>query len=175
MARICPRCEIAGRSRKLADNSWKMRDQTPIFELQSPAAKQGLDFSVGTRGLDSLSFNGQSLFCSAQSGELQPWKSVFRAVLDALLSNPSPSVQVAKKQVSSIELAYPWGQLACAYAKKGETLTMRIEVSNTGAQEIDELSLRLMELNFPSAPNGGTLEAGMFGFGFKGTMHPLYQ
>src|SRR6266700_1645656 len=213
MARICPRCEIAGRSRKLADNSWKMRDQTPIFELQSsiaatvivlfalgispgviranaqsqsdlakaspdlqsPAAKQGLDFSVGTRGLDSLSFNGQSLFRSAQSGELQPWKSVFRAVLDALLSNPSPSVQVAKKPVSSIDLAYPWGHLACAYAKKGETLTMRIEVSNTGAQELDELSLRLMELDFPSAPNGGTLEAGMFGFGFKGTTHPLYQ
>src|SRR6266496_5513600 len=52
---------------------------------------------------------------------------------------------------------------------------MRIEVSNTGAQELDELSLRLMELDFPSAPNGGTLEAGMFGFGFKGTTHPLYQ
>jgi hypothetical protein len=82
---------------------------------------------------------------------------------------------VAKKPVSSIDLAYPWGHLACAYAKKGETLTMRIEVSNTGAQELDELSLRLMELNFPSAPNGGTLEAGMFGFGFKGTMHPLHQ
>jgi len=49
-------------------------------DLQSPAAKQGLDFSVGTRGLDSLSFNGQSLFRSAQSGELQPWKSVFRAI-----------------------------------------------------------------------------------------------
>ncbi len=141
----------------------------------SSSAKQGLDFSVGTRGLDSLSFNGQSLFRSAQSGELQPWKSVFRGVLDALLSNPSPSVQVAKKPVSSIDLAYPWGHLKCAYVKKGETLTMRIAVSNTGAQELDELSLRLMELDFPSAPNGGTLEAGMFGFGFKGTMHPLYQ
>ena len=144
-------------------------------DLQSPAAKQGLDFSVGTRGLDSLSFNGQSLFRSAQSGELQPWKSVFRAVLDALLSNPSPSVQVANKPGSSIDLAYPWGHLACAYAKKGETLTMRIEVSNTGARELDELSLRLMELDFPNAPNGGTLEAGMFGFGFKGTTHPLHQ
>jgi len=29
--------------------------------LQSPAAKQDLDFPVGTRGLDLLSFNGQSL------------------------------------------------------------------------------------------------------------------
>ena len=30
-----------------------------------------------------------------------------------------------------------------------------------------------MELNFPSAPKGGTLEAGMFGFGFKGPEWPL--
>src|SRR5207244_2073241 len=126
-----------------ADKTQSQRNQEETSPaLKSAAAKQGLDFSVGTRGLDSLSFNGQSLFRSAQSGELQPWKSVFRAVLDALLSNPSPSVQVAKKPVSSIDLAYPWGHLACAYAKKGETLTMRIEVSNTGAQEIDELSLR---------------------------------
>ena len=35
--------------------------------------------------------------------------------------------------------------------------------------------LRLMELNFPSVPNGGTLEAGMFGFGFKGPEWPLHQ
>ena len=163
----------AGVSRANAQSQSDLAKASP--DLQSPAAKQDLDFSVGTRGLDSLSFNGQSLFRSAQSGELQPWKSVFRAALDALLSNPSPSVQVAKKPVSSIDLAYPWGHLACAYAKKGETLTIRIAVSNTSAQELDELSLRLMELDFPSAPNGGTLEAGMFGFGFKGTTHPLYH
>src|SRR6266403_491478 len=163
----------AGVSRANAHSQSDLSKVSP--DLQSPAAKQGLDFSVGTRGLDSLSFNGQSLFRSAQSGGLQPWKSVFRAVLDALLSNPSPLVQVAKKQVSSIDLAYPWGHVACVYAKKGETLTMRIEVSNTGARELDELSLRLMELDFPNAPNGGTLEAGMFGFGFKGTTHPLHQ
>ena len=50
---------------------------------------------------------------------------------------------------------------------------MRIEVSNTSAQGLDELSLRLMELNFPGVPDGGTLEAGQFGFGFKGPEHPL--
>src|SRR5215471_3533404 len=51
----------------------------------SPAPKQGLNFVVGTHGLDSLSFNGESLLVSPESGELQPQKSVFRAVLDALL------------------------------------------------------------------------------------------
>ena len=50
---------------------------------------------------------------------------------------------------------------------------MRIEVSNAGAREIDQLSLRLMELNFPRVPNGGTLDAGMFGFEFKGPEWPL--
>jgi hypothetical protein len=54
-------------------------------------------------------------------------------------------------------------------------MTMRIEVSNAGAKEIDQLSLRLMELNFPSVPKGGTPEAGMFGFGFKGPEWPLHQ
>ncbi len=143
--------------------------------LQSPGAKQGLDFSVGARGLDSLVINGQSLLRSHQSGDLQQWKSVFRAALDALLPHTSPPVITANKQTNSIELAYAWGRVCCAYAKKDETLTMRIEVSNTCPKEIDELSLRLMELNFPSVPTGSTLEAGMFGFGFRGALHPLYQ
>src|SRR5206468_10867662 len=50
-----------------------------LSDCQSPPAKRGLDFSVGLRGLDSLSYNGQSLLHSAQNGQLQPWKSVFRA------------------------------------------------------------------------------------------------
>ena len=45
---------------------------------------------------------------------------------------------------------------------------MRLKVSNNSSELVNELSLRLMELNFPSIPDGGTLEAGMFGFGFKG-------
>jgi hypothetical protein len=139
------------------------------------AAKQGLDFSLGARGLDSLSFNGQSLLRSSESGEVQPWKSIFRAALDALLASASPPVATANKQTNSIELAYPWGHVSCAYGRQPDRLLMRIEVANTSGQDLDELWLRLMELNFPSVPNGATLEAGMFGFGFKGAMHPLYQ
>ena len=52
---------------------------------------------------------------------------------------------------------------------------MRIEVSNTSSEPLDEFSVRLMELNFPRVPKGGTLEAGMFGFGFKGPEWPLHQ
>ncbi len=157
-------------------NAQSQRNQAKASPaLQSPGAKQGLDFSVGARGLDSLSFNGQSLLRSPQRGELQPWKSVFRAALDALLPHTSPPVITSNTQTNSIELAYAWGRVSCAYGKEGDRLTMRIEVSNGGTEELDELSLRLMELNFPSVPDGGTLEAGMFGFGFKETLRPLYD
>jgi hypothetical protein len=143
--------------------------------LQSPAAKQDLDFLGGTRGLESLSFNGQSLLRSAQSGELQPNKSVFRAALDALLPRSPSPVATANKQTNSVELAYRWGHVSCTYGKQGNALRMRIEVSNTSAEPLNEVSLRLMELNFPNIRGGGTLEAGMFGFGFKDTASSLHQ
>jgi hypothetical protein len=141
--------------------------------VQSPASKEGLNFAVGERGLTSLSFNGQSLLVSPASGELQPQKSVFRAVLDALLPRVSLPSATPNKQADTVDLNYPWGRVSCAYGKQDDRLTMRIEVSNTSSAPLDEFSLRLMELNFPRVPNGGTLEAGMFGFGFKGPEWPL--
>ena len=133
---------------------------------QSP--KEGLNFVVGARGLDSLSFNGQSLLVSPENGELQPQKSFFRAALEAFFSGSSSQGATLNKQADTIDLSYPWGRVSCAYGKQDDKLTMRIEVSNTNTEPLNELSLRLMELNFPRVPNGGTLEAGMFGFGFKG-------
>jgi len=145
------------------------RNETPTSAiLQSVASKQGLNFSLGERGLTSLSFNGQSLLASPASGELQPQKSIFRAVLDALLPPSLAGVATSNKQPDTVVLSFPWGRIACVYGKQGDRLTMRIEVSNTSSGPLNEFSLRLMELNFPSIPHGGTLEAGMFGFGFKG-------
>ena len=142
---------------------------------QSPIEKQGLNFAVGERGLTSLEFNGQLLLSSAEHGELRPWKSRFREALDRLFFPGSSPTVSATKQVNSIDLAFPWGRVSCVYAKQDDRLMMRIEVSNTGAQELDEVSLRLMELNFPRIPDGGPLEAGMFGFGFRGPEWPLDQ
>jgi hypothetical protein len=147
---------------------------TALADLRSPAPKEGLNFSVGDRGLTLLSFNGHLLLASAGRGELRPWKSLFRESLNWLLPDSSPAVS-ATKQTNSIGIAYPWGRVSCLYAKQEDQLMMRIEVANTGAQELDELSLRVMELNFPSVPDGGTLEAGMFGFGFKGPEWRLHQ
>jgi hypothetical protein len=154
--------------------SQQNRTTTPAV-LQSPAPKQGLNFVVGAHGLDSLSFNGQSLLVSPASGELQPQKSVFRAVLDALVPRSSSQVATPNKQADTVDLSYPWGRISCAYGQQDDRLTMRIEVSNTSAKPLDEFSVRLMELNFPRIPHGGTLEAGMFGFGFKGPEWPLHQ
>ena len=152
--------------------SQQNRTPTPAV-LQSPASKQGLSFVVGAHGLDSLSFNGQSLLVSPESGELQPQKSVFRAVLDALVPRSSSPSATPNKNTDTIDLSYPWGRISCAYGKQDDRFTMRLEVSNTSSEPLNEFSLRLMELNFPRVPDGGTLEAGMFGFGFKGPEWPL--
>jgi hypothetical protein len=150
------------------------RNRIPIpAVLQSPAPKQGLNFVVGAHGLDSLSFDGQSLLVSRESGELQPQKSVFRAVLDALVPRSSRRVATPNNQTDTVDLSYPWGRISCAYGKQADRITMRIEVSNSSAEPLNEFSIRLMELNFPRVPDGGTLEAGMFGFGFKGPEWPL--
>jgi hypothetical protein len=130
--------------------------------------KAGLNFVVGAHGLDSLSFNGQSLLVSPESGELQQQKSVFRVLVDALFPRSSSSTATPSNNPDTVDLTYPWGRISCAYGKQDNRLTMRLEVSNTSSKPLNELSLRLMELNFPSIPHGGTLEAGMFGFGFKG-------
>jgi len=79
---------------------------------QSPPAKRGLNFSVGSRGLDSLSYNGQFLLRSAQNGELRQWKSVFRAALDTLLCRSPSQAVMPKKQADTIDLSYPWGRLS---------------------------------------------------------------
>jgi len=118
--------------------------------------------------VDSISFNGQSLLLSPERGELQQQKSVFRALVDALLPRSSSPSATPTKNTNTVDLTYPWGRISCAYGKQDDRLTMRLEVSNTNSKPLNELSLRLMELNFPSIPHGGTLEAGMFGFGFKG-------
>ena len=86
--------------------------------LQSPASKQGLNFAVGERGLTSLSFNGQSLLVSPASGELQPEKSVFRAVLDALVPRFSPQAATPDKKADTVNLSYPWDTSPARTANK---------------------------------------------------------
>jgi hypothetical protein len=146
----------------------KTQPASPPPATADDAPKQSLSFAVGERGLTSLEFNGQTLLSSADNGELRPWKSLLRQALDGLLLPGSSPMVSATKQANSIELTFPWGRVSCVYAKHDDQLTMRIEVAKTGPRQLDELSLRLMELTFPRVPHGGTLEAGMFGFGFKG-------
>ena len=171
---LAPLAAVFADTSPVKTESQKNPTLTPAV-LQSPASKQGLNFVVGDHGLDSLSFNGKSLLVSPESGQLQPQKSLFRAVLDALLPGSSSGVATPKKKNDTIELSYPWGGISCAYGKEGDRITMKIEISNTSSEPLNEFSVRLMELNFPRIPNGGTLEAGMFGFGFKGPEWPLHQ
>ena len=52
---------------------------------------------------------------------------------------------------------------------------MRIEVSNTDAKEIDQLSLRLMELKFPQRSERGHAGGGHVRLRVKGPEWPLHQ
>ena len=142
---------------------------------ESPPAKQGLDFSVGPRGLDSLRYNSQPLLLSPESGELQPWKSAFRAALDLLFPPTSSSVPTPAKRPDTVDLIYPWGRVSCTYGKQSDKITMRIEALNTNSKPLNEFSVRLMELSFPRVPDGGSLEAGMFGFGFMGPQWQIHR
>ena len=89
---------------------------------ESSHAKQGLDFSVGPRGLDSLWYNGQPFLLSPESGELQPWKSAFRAGLDLLFPLTSSSIPAPAKRPDTVDLIYPWGRVSYIYIRQGDKI-----------------------------------------------------
>src|SRR5205085_10353847 len=128
---------VFGDTRAVETESQQNKTPTPAI-LQSPAWKQALNFVVGAHGLDKLSFNGQSLVISPASGQLQQEKSVFRAVLDALVPRSSARVAIPNQHTDTADLNYPWGSISCAYGKQNDRLTMRLEVSNTSSEPVNE-------------------------------------
>ena len=80
---------------------------------------------------------------------------------------------LAKGNRPTIDLEFPWGRAVCFYRKRGNQIVMKVQVTNNSAQSLEDLSARLMKFTFPATPTAGTLEAGMFGYGFKGEMNPL--
>lgn len=149
-------------------------EQLSAESRQSTTTPEGLFFSLGERGLNSLSFNGETLLRSPASGDLQLAKSPLRAVADAILPTTSMPEATLNRETQTVKVTYPWGSVSCTYQQKANVLGMRLEISNNGSEAIPALSLRLMQLDFPSIPQGNTLEAGMFGFGFEGKTLPLY-
>jgi hypothetical protein len=135
----------------------------------------GLSFAVGPRGLESLGFNGQKLIASPRSGELELAKSFIASVFGSLLQRQPSASAPPRSEKDSIELTFPWGRVTCAYRAVHDALTIKIQVTNNGTEAIGEVPLRLMELSFPRVPQARTLEAGMFGAGFKGAPHPLSE
>src|SRR5581483_9994745 len=137
-------------------------------------AEPGLEFAVGEHGLDSLSFNGQSLLASPKAGELKPVQSLFRKVVDALLNSTDKAAATRNDQTGAIDLAYPWGSVSCAYSKKSNNvMEMRVQITNSSNEKIPDISLRLFELTFSTRPAGTILDAGMFGYGFKMQPWPM--
>jgi hypothetical protein len=151
----------------------------PVFAWSADAesgAKQGFDFSVGEHGLDSLSFNGHTFLPSPKQGNLLLADLVFNKTGNTTSPKVSEPAVTLDRSNQTVQLSYSWGRISCAYSKvAGNQLRMRILVTNTTDLAIDALSVRLTQLVFPTAPQAGALEAGMFGFGFRGEMAPLYR
>jgi hypothetical protein len=140
-------------------------------------AKQGFDFSVGEHGLDSLSFNGHAFLPSPKQGNLLLADLVFNKAGNATpwKGSEQPVVTLDRSN-QTVQLSYSWGRISCAYSRvAGNQLRMHILVTNRTDLAIDVLRLRLTQLVFPTAPQAGALEAGMFGFGFRAEMGPLYR
>ena len=150
---------------------------TSALSASPPAPSPGshpLVFSIGGRGLETLSFEGKRLLASPRSGDLEPAKSFLRSAFDALFQSGSSPAASPPADNNTVDLHYPWGRVSATYRGTNRVLAIEIRVTNTGPQQIDELPLRLMDLTFPKVPKGRTLDAGMFGFGFAGAPHSLF-
>jgi hypothetical protein len=150
-------------------------DHAPASDIgPSPKSGDGLKFTVGDKGLTSLSYNGQSFFSSPSNGELRPGTAIFSTGSPKLAVNTTPIASL-DQAAQKVTLTYDWGSVSSTYTKEGDRLLMKIHVGNTSDKVLAELPVVVTELNFPASPKGTTLEAGMFGFGFNGTMQPLDQ
>lgn len=140
----------------------------------SPASSPNLTFSVGKNGLASLSYDGVCLLAKDRSGDLRTTKVFFGSPSDAESYQPAEPISRLMES-DRIRLDYPWGTIDCTYTSHGETLRFRIAITNRCDRRLASPVIQLAELNFPAIPSGRTLDAGMFGFGFKGNMSPLWK
>jgi hypothetical protein len=136
-------------------------------------ARGGLNYSLGGKGLSALSYNGQSLLESEQKGALQPRSPKFPG--EETVAAAKAPVVTLDPAAQTVSLNYPWGHVSSAYHQTGDRLVLALQFTNSSDKLIAALPVVLAELKFPTVPNGKTLDAGQFGFGFKGATRPIGQ
>lgn len=143
-------------------------------------AADGLSFAVGASGLTTLSYDGQSLLRRAGSGNplLVNWGPRFRRADGTTYDTKTAGVNAAPTATTldtvhqKITVTYAWGALSYAYRRQGDRLLITLGIHNTSPDTLIHLDTYLVEMLFPTVPNGTGNDPGMFG---QGAMHPLHQ
>lgn len=133
-------------------------------------------FTLNDKGLASLSYGDWNLLASPSKGNLSavnntPKLQAADGTITVGTDKPITSVLDAAK--AKVTETYPWGVLTARYTQDRDRLNVDLTAHNSSKDTtISALEVQFAELVFPSIPNGGTLDAGMFG---TGVMHPLHQ
>jgi hypothetical protein len=142
-----------------------------LWLLPATALGQGLSYSLDEKGLASLTYNRESFFALPRNGRLRAGQPVFAGGGDGAAA--APTATNLDEAAQQITLTFPWGKVANVYGQTDDRLTMRVQVSNDSDKVLARLPVVVAELNFREVPKGASLEAGMFGAGFKGGLYPL--
>ncbi|MBL7223833.1 MAG: hypothetical protein ISS72_08270 [Candidatus Brocadiae bacterium] len=118
----------------------------------SATAQAALDVGFGDEGLASVGYAGEPFL---QDGTFRVWGVAFRA-----WNGQRQQADLAGEQrlfdadTRQLVLAYPWGEVRCAYNVQADQLRLGIEVENQSGAVLTELALSPMETRFPQPPQG---------------------
>lgn len=117
-----------------------------------------LSYRIGREGVAALAYDGRSLLPDESKGALRVEEGA------AARAAPVPGAR-------EVLLRCAWGAVRAAYSARGDHLRIALSVHNDTGNTLADLSLRVLEPEFPQAPLCAELDAGQFGLG--GAPHPL--
>lgn len=126
---------------------------TQIAIAAKTAQVTPLVISSGDRGLTSLRYSGTEML--ADGGF-----SVRKAILTDTDGKPADAATTPVRtehdaRSGKITQVYPWGAVSCTYTiSGGNRLNLTVGVRNDSASALTGLSLQLLEVAFPQAPQG---------------------
>src|SRR5258708_25057311 len=138
----------------------------------APHVLAELSYSLGERGLASLTYEGQEML---RQGAIKPVGHTPRLLDSGKESEPLESGAPMPSHPDSrrIALKYSWGTIECEYSQQGDRLRFWLRVTNSSpSATVQALDIDVAELTFGDIPEGRVLDAGMWGKG--GTWSPLH-
>ncbi len=106
----------------------------------------------GKGGLTALRYDGVDLLADgALSAQAVTLRSADGTATPGSATPTSAAYDPAARRLTQ---TYPWGSVACRYAPAGNRLDLTVAVTDTSPQMIQQLTLQLLAVRFPTAPKG---------------------